>query len=311
MTRETRLPALGGKRHDGAMLPDAPDPTVYAAPFFLISIWVEWWVLKRQRRSGRAVLGYDDVLDTWASLAMGVGSLVTVTAINAGVYGIAVWLWPHRLIDLGEGALGFAVAMVAWDFGYYWHHRWEHEVRFFWASHVSHHSSQKYNLSTALRQPWTPWLGLVIYPPLALFGVAPWMILVAGGFNLIYQFWVHTEAIGRLPRWFEQVFNTASHHRVHHGSNGRYLDKNYGGILIVWDRMFGTFEQEREPVVYGLTKNITTYNPLRIAFHEYAAIARDVWKARSAREVVGYVLGPPGWPHSVALARDAAPKTAR
>ena len=117
---------------------------------------------------------------------------------------------------------------------------------------------------------------------------------------------MHTEAIGKLPRWFEGVFNSASHHRVHHGSNGRHLDKNYGGILIAWDRLFGTFEEENERVVYGLTKNITTYNPLRIAFHEYAAILRDVGRAKSAREVVGYVFGPPGWPHSVAAARDAS-----
>lgn len=292
------------------MLPDVPDPTVYAIPFFFGSLWLEWWWLGRLRKAGRDVLGYVDVKDTWASLAMGVGSLVTVTAINTTVYWIAVWLWPHRLVDLGEGVLGFTVAMIGWDFMYYWHHRWEHEVRLFWANHVSHHSSQKYNLSTALRQPWTPFLGIVLYPPLALIGVAPWMILVAGGFNLIYQFWVHTEAVGKLPRWFEYVFNSASHHRVHHGSNGRYLDKNYAGIWIVWDRMFGTFEQERERVVYGLTKNITTYNPLRIAFHEYAAIARDVRKSRSLREVIGYTFGPPGWPHSVAVERDAANKSA-
>jgi sterol desaturase/sphingolipid hydroxylase (fatty acid hydroxylase superfamily) len=286
------------------MLPDVPDPTVYAIPYFFFSLWLEWRVLKKQRANGQEVLGYDDVKDTWASLSMGVGSLVTVTLINATVYWVAVWVWPHRLLDLGEGVLGWAAAMIGWDFLYYWHHRWEHEVRLLWASHVSHHSSQKYNLSTALRQPWTPWIGIVMYPWLSLVGVAPWMVLVSGGFNLIYQFWVHTEAIGKLPRWFELVFNSASHHRVHHGSNGRYLDKNYGGILIVWDRLFGTFEEERERVVYGLTKNIRTYNPMRIAFHEYAAIGRDVRRSKSAREVIGYVLGPPGWPHSVAALRD-------
>lgn len=286
------------------MLPDVPDPTLYAAPFFVLAMALEWWLLSRQRAAGRQVLAYDDARDTWASLAMGFGSLVTVTAINVGVYWLAVWLWPHRFIDLGQGVVGFTVAMIGWDFAYYWHHRWEHECRLFWANHVSHHSSQRYNLSTALRQPWTPVLGLLLYPPLALIGVRPWMILVAGGFNLIYQFWVHTETITKLPRWFEWLFNSASHHRVHHGSNQRYLDKNYGGIFIVWDRLFGTFEEESEPVVFGLTKNITTYNPLRIGFHEYAAILRDVRKAESAREVVGYVLGRPGWPHSVAVARD-------
>ncbi|MFO0681601.1 MAG: sterol desaturase family protein [Sandaracinus sp.] len=287
------------------MLPDVPDPTLYAAPFFLLAIVLEVWVLRRQRRAGRDVLAYDDTKDTWASLAMGVGSLVTVTAINTGVYWLATWLWPHRFLDLGEGVLGWTAAMVGWDFAYYWHHRWEHEVRLFWASHVSHHSSQKYNLSTALRQPWTPVLGILLYPPLALLGVRPWMILVAGGFNLLYQFWVHTEAIGKLPRAFEWVFNTPSHHRVHHGSNGAYLDKNHGGIFIVWDRMFGTFEEERERVVYGLTKNIATYNPFRIGFHEYAAMFRDVARAKSLREAWGYTFGPPGWPHSVAAARDA------
>ena len=293
------------------MLPDVPDPTVYAAPFFLLAIALEWWVLRRMRMAGRDVLGYDDVRDTWASLAMGVGSLVTVTAINTGVYWLSVWLWPYRFVDLGEGVVGFTVAMIGWDFAYYWHHRWEHEVRIFWANHVSHHSSQKYNLSTALRQPWTPFLGIILYPPLALIGVHPWMILVAGGFNLIYQFWVHTEAIGRFPRGYEWVFNTASHHRVHHGSNGRYLDKNYGGIFIVWDRMFGTFEEEKERVLFGLTKNITTYNPFRIGFHEYAAILRDVRKARTLREVHGYVLGPPGWPHSASaqVARDESARS--
>jgi sterol desaturase/sphingolipid hydroxylase (fatty acid hydroxylase superfamily) len=294
------------------MLPDVPDPTLYAAPFFLLAVLVEAWVLRRQRAAGKDVLGYDDAKDTWASLAMGVGSIFFVTLINAAVFCIATWLWPHRLLDLGEGPLGWAVAMIGWDHQYYWHHRFEHEVRLLWAAHVNHHSSQKYNLSTALRQPWTPWLAVVMYPPLALLGVAPWMILVAGGINLIYQFWVHTEAVDRLPRALERVLNTASHHRVHHGSNGRYLDKNYGGILIVWDRLFGTFEEERERVVYGLTKNITSYNPIVIAFHEYVAIAEDVARARSVREVIGYTLGPPGWPHAASVgARGAKDHDAR
>ena len=292
------------------MLPDIPDPTVYAVPFFLLAIWLEWRVLKRQKKAGRDVIGYADAKDAWASIAMGLGSLVTVTAINVTTYWLAVWLWPHRALDLGEGALGFTVAIIGWDFAYYWHHRLEHEVRFLWASHVSHHSSRNYNLATALRQPWTPWIGILLYPPLALIGVHPWMILVSGGFNLIYQFWVHTEAIHRMPRWFEYVLNTPAHHRVHHGSNGRYLDKNYGGIFIVFDRIFGTFEQEDERVIYGLTKNISTNNPFRIAFHEYFAVARDVMKSRSLREVIGYSLGPPGWPHSAAAARDAETKAA-
>src|SRR5262249_37493502 len=156
--------------------------------------------------------------------------------------------------------------------------------RLFWASHVNHHSSRHFNLSTALRQPWTPFTSLLFFPPLALVGVAPWMIMVSGGLNLGYQYWVHTETIQVLPRAIEAVFNTPSHHRVHHGANPEYLDKNYAGIFIVWDRLFGTFEPERARVVYGLTKNISSFNPFVIAFHEYAAIARDVRTARSWRD---------------------------
>ncbi len=267
-----------------------PDPTIYAAPVFVATVVLESVVVRAWKKRDRDVVGYASK-DTWASLGMGVGSLVTVTAINAGVFALATWLWSHRLLDLGRGALGWGVAMLGWDFAYYWHHRAEHEVRFLWASHVNHH----FNLSTALRQPWTPWTSLLFFPPLALLGVAPWMIMVAGGINLIYQFWIHTELIGKLPGWFEAVFNTPSHHRVHHGANPEYLDKNYAGVLIVWDRLFRTFALERERVVYGLTKNISSYNPFVIAFHEYAAIGREVLAARRWRDRIGIALHGPGW----------------
>jgi sterol desaturase/sphingolipid hydroxylase (fatty acid hydroxylase superfamily) len=138
---------------------------------------------------------------------------------------------------------------------------------------------------------WTPWI------PLAFLGFPPEMILAQQSFNLAYQFWIHTEAVRRMPRWFEYLFNTPSHHRVHHGSNAVYLDRNYAGVLMVWDRMFGTFVAERddEPVRYGLVHDIQTFNPIRIAFHEWAAIIREVVAARSLREVAGIVFGPPGW----------------
>jgi len=273
---------------------DYPEPTLYAAPFFIATVVIEALVLRSWRRRGRDVVGYA-ANDTWASLAMGIGSLVTVTAINAGVFALATWLWAHRFVDLGHGVLGWTVAMVGWDFAYYWQHRVEHENRLLWASHVNHHSSRHYNLSTALRQPWTPFSSLLFYPPLALLGVAPWMVMFAGGLNLIYQYWVHTEVIDKLPRWLEAVFNTPSHHRVHHGANPEYLDKNYGGILIVWDRLFRSFEPERARVVYGLTKNITSYNPFVIAFHEYVAIGRDVLAARRWRDRIGILWHGPGW----------------
>jgi sterol desaturase/sphingolipid hydroxylase (fatty acid hydroxylase superfamily) len=271
-----------------------PEPTLYAIPFFLLTLALEPLLLARARRSGRAVSGYER-RDAAASIGMGLGSLVFVGIINLGIFAVAERLWAHRAFDLGHGALGWAVALVGWDFSYYWHHRVEHENRVLWACHVNHHSSRYYNLSTALRQPWTPVAGLVFYPAWSLLGVAPWMIMVSGGLNLVYQYWVHTEVVDKTPRWFEAVFNTPSHHRVHHGANPEYLDRNYGGIFIVWDRFFGTFEPERAPVVYGLTKNIESFSLLTIAFHEYAAVARDLSKARGWRERVGIVVHGPAW----------------
>ncbi|MBK6460157.1 MAG: sterol desaturase family protein [Myxococcales bacterium] len=257
------------------------DPTVYAIPLYVMGMVGEVWALRaRTRLGGRAVMGYE-LKDTFASLGMGVGSLFFAGAIQLGVFLLAERLWAHRLVDLGTGALGWTVALLGWEFSFYWHHRWSHEVRILWASHVNHHSSLHYNLSTALRQEWTPFTNLVLLPPWALLGVRPTMLVFAGGLNLIYQFFLHTEVVGKLPWPLEYVLNTPSHHRVHHASNGRYLDKNYGGVLIVFDRLFGTFAEEEEPCVYGLTTNITSKNPLVIASHEYVAIFRQVLRARS------------------------------
>lgn len=279
-----------------------PDPTVYAIPFFLLTLGGEIGTLARWKREGRQVVGYE-LRDTLASLAMGIGSLFIVGAINFATFSLATFLARWRITDLGEGWLGWAVALIGWDFSFYWHHRVEHENRLLWACHVNHHSSRHYNLSTALRQPWTPFPTVLFYAPWALFGVRPWMIMVSGGLNLVYQYWIHTEVIRSLPRWFELVFNTPSHHRVHHASNPRYLDKNYAGVLIVWDRLFGTFEAEGEPVVYGLTKNISSFNPFVIAFHEYAAIARDLRDARGIGDRIGILWHGPAW-RAPSLARD-------
>lgn len=275
---------------------DYPEPTLYAVPLFLATIAMEASVLRRWRTGarGRDIVGYE-ARDTRASLTMGLGSLATVTAINAGIFALATWLWAHRIVDLGSGWVGWVAAIIGLDFVFYWHHRIEHENRLLWASHVNHHSSRHFNLSTALRQPWTPITSLVFFPALALVGVAPWMIMVSQGINLIYQYWVHTETISRLPRWFEAVLNTPSHHRVHHGANPEYLDKNYGGLLIVWDRLFGTFEPERARVVYGLTENISSHNPFVIAFHEYGALGRDLRRARSWRDRVRILWHGPAW----------------
>lgn len=275
-----------------------PDLTVYAIPAFIALLAVEQVALRRRRR-------VVDGRDFWASIGMGLGSLVTINLLM----GLAGWwlmglFWQHRLADAGTSWLGWAVALLAWDFGFYWEHRLSHEVRVLWASHVNHHSSREFNLSTALRQPWTAFQLAIMVAPLAVVGVRPDLIVMAGALNLIYQFWIHTEAVDRLGP-LEWVLNTPSHHRVHHGANARYLDRNYGGVLIVWDRLFGSFQAEDEEVVYGLTKNIDTYNLWTIAFHEWVALAGDARRARGLDRLRHFLRGP-GWQPAVAATGDAA-----
>lgn len=278
---------------------------IYAAiPIFLVTIALERaWL--RHRRARRDLVGYHRP-DTLASLGMGVGNVVIAAGTKLLSVAAMVWLHEHRVVTLPVAWWTWVALFFAEDFCYYWFHRASHEVRFLWSAHVNHHSSQHYNLSTALRQSWTtPFTGPLFWMPLPLLGFPPWMVLTQQAVSLLYQYWIHTEAIGKLPRWFEYVFNTPSHHRVHHGSNPQYLDRNHGGILIVWDRLFGTFEPEGERVRYGLTENITSHNLLEIAFHDWRAMIRDVRRAPSVRAALGYVLRPPGWSH------DGRGKTAR
>jgi len=275
------------------------DLTTLAIPFFVLFMALELLSVRFFPDPGEQ--GYA-AKDTATSLTMGIGSIVcnlgwgvATFAAVAGVHAISPW-------RISGSATGWIVLFVAYDFCYYWEHRANHRVRILWASHVVHHSSRYYNLSTALRQTWTGIGSTVFILPLALAGFSPYMIFFTGSMNLLYQFWIHTERIDKMWRPIELVMNTPSHHRVHHGSNQGYLDKNYGGVFIVFDRWFRSFEPEGEPVEYGLTKNINTYNPLRVAVHEYAAIAKDVRAATTWRARFGYVLRGPGWsPREVAV----------
>ena len=266
------------------------DASWIAAPIYLIALFFEARRLRGARRG--AFRGYER-RDAWTSVLCGAFATVAWIPLNLVIFVLASWLWTYRLFDLGTGAFAWAVILLGWDFSFYWQHRFEHEVRLFWGGHVTHHSSQYFNFATALRQSWTPWTGPLIYPWWALLGIRPEMILIAGGWNLFYQFWVHTETVDRLPAWVESWLNTPSHHRVHHGANPQYLDKNYAGVLIVWDRLFGTFEPEGERVVYGLTKNIESYNLLWVQLHEYLAIARDVIHTPRLRERLWLMFASP------------------
>ena len=286
-----------------------------AIPYFAITMVAEWRALRgRQTRtlgdmydatpeelSGTQLppdplvpIGYER-RDTVASLAALAGSVVINLALTAPHGRAERFVYRHRLSGFGSRRSKVLTAMVLWDFLYYWEHRWMHEVRVFWAHHVTHHSSERYNLSTALRQPWSPFLVWWVFWPMSLLGYDSATIRRAGQVNLLYQYWIHTEVIDRLPPAAEAVLNTPSHHRVHHGANQQYLDKNYGGILIVWDKLFGTFEPEVRRIKYGLTKNIRTFNPLRIGYHEFVDIARDVRGASRWRDRLGYVVRHPGW----------------
>ena len=280
--------------------------TTYAIPAYILLILIE--IVSYRFIPDEEEQGYT-VRDTAASLSMGLGYV----ALNLGwsllylaAYEGVQDLTPLHM-DAGASWLAAIGVFVGWDFLYYWEHRADHRVRILWASHINHHSSRRFNFSTALRQPWTGIGNLPFGLPLVLLGFSPAAVFTAQSANLLYQFWIHTERIDKLWRPVELVMNTPSHHRVHHGSNRRYLDRNFAGVFIVWDRLFHTFTPETEPVVYGLTVNIDTYNPLRVAFHEYAAIGRDLRTVSSLKDRYAVLFGSPGKAYSaVRRAREAA-----
>ncbi len=267
-----------------------------AIPMFVVTIVLEIVL----GRFGKVRATYE-FRDTATSLMMGLGSNIFGALIGGFAAATAIYVYIHyHLLEIPMTAWWAWVAVFFLeDMTYYWFHRFSHERRFWWAAHVNHHSSQHYNLATALRQTWTGEVAgtWILWLPLTLIGFPPAMLAIQKGISLVYQYWVHTEAIRKLPRWFEAVMNTPSHHRVHHARNPRYLDSNYAGILIIWDRLFGTFvpEEESDPPRYGIVKNLGDFNILRVAFHEWMGIGKDLAGSRSVREVIGYVLGPPGW----------------
>ena len=266
----------------------------YAIPAFIVLLIAEVIITARQQKD------YYDAKDTAGSLTMGIGNVVVGFVGKAIVFGALSFVYQFRLftVDMTQG-WAWVVLFFADDFSYYWFHRISHSSRYFWASHVVHHSSQKYNLGTALRQTWTGNItgAFVFWLWLPLVGFSPVAVMTMQAISLLYQFWIHTEHIDKLPAPIEFIFNTPSHHRVHHGSNLAYLDKNHAGVLIIWDRLFGTFAPEDHRPTYGLTTNLNSHNPVKIAFHEWTAIGRDVSRAGSLRNAMGYIFGPPGWSH--------------
>jgi sterol desaturase/sphingolipid hydroxylase (fatty acid hydroxylase superfamily) len=270
-------------------MPQIPDLIHWAIPGFIILLVAEAVVDARMRRD------LYQIKDATASLTMGLGNVIIGLFAKGMVLAVFIAVHKFAIFKIGYQWWAWVLIFFADDFSYYWFHRVSHECRFFWASHVVHHSSQRYNLGTALRQTWTGTLmSWVFWLWLPLVGFPPVMILTMQAVSLLYQFWIHTELVRHMGL-LEAVMNTPSHHRVHHGSNDQYLDRNHAGILIIWDRMFGTFVPEGEKPIYGLTKNINTYNPFRIAFQEWVDMWRDARQAPTWRLKVRYVLGKPGW----------------
>ena len=270
------------------------NPVGFAIPFFLLTIALELAALKWLDHDDN-VTGYL-LRDARTSILMGLGSLVTSALFKLAFFGLFVLLYDRVAPwHLPTTWWAFLVAVVAVDLSYYWQHRFVHRARVGWAAHQAHHSSQYMNFGTALRQKWNPWFDVFFLAPLPLLGVSPAWMYLGLGISLVYQFFVHTEMVDRLPRPIELVLNTPSHHRVHHGSDPEYLDRNYAGILIVWDRMFGTFQPELHRPRYGLTQQVDTYNLVKLEYGYYVDLWRDVRRADRLRDKVGYLLMPPGW----------------
>ena len=234
--------------------------------------------------------------ESFTNFAISIGNILLERTAYGIVFVVGLYLAsPFAFIEIPITWWSWVLAIIAADFTYYWMHRWEHEVRILWAHHSVHHSSPEYNLTTALRLAWVEGLiEWIFFVPMILIGFDLVQTIIGLSIVVAYQTWIHTEKIGKLG-WLDKIFNTPSVHRVHHGSNSEYIDKNYGGILIIWDRMFGTYQAEEEKVVYGLTKPIGTKNPIKVNFHEYIEIAKDIKRSKSVKDVSGYVFKGPGW----------------
>ena len=269
------------------MTMDLPPIIIYAAPVMFALVLLEWFI--RVRKMKRE---YDEK-DAAAAAIIGIGNLVVSALIKFALFGIILffyhlvpWYVPHTWWS-------YILCLVAIDFCRYWSHRISHEQRFWWSTHVTHHNSEQYNFSVSFRLSWIQHLKIIFFIPVALMGFDPFVFFICNQIEVLYQFWIHTELIKKLPRPIEFFFTTPSHHRVHHASNGKYLDKNYGSTFIIWDRMFGTFQPEEETPNYGILKPVNSYNPVFLVFHEFVDMLRDMGHYRSPKAWWRILFGKP------------------
>ncbi|RYC67078.1 MULTISPECIES: sterol desaturase family protein [Spirosoma] len=272
----------------GPVEQSAPNLILWAVPFMILFTAIEMIAAYVEEKP------FYERKETVGSVLVGLGALAVGAATKLALLYAIVWIYnalPWRM-ELAWWTL--LPCYVIFDFFSYWAHRISHEQRFWWATHVVHHSGEHYNLSVSFRLSWVQHLKIIFFLPVALIGFHPVIFFTTNQIAVLFQFWVHTEYIGKLPRWVEYVFATPSNHRVHHGSQPKYIDKNYGATFIFWDRLFGTYQPEEERPIYGITTNIEQKgNPFHINFHEFADMARDVKKARGLRQKLFYVFGSP------------------
>jgi len=268
---------------------DLPNIIMYAAPIMITLVALEYYFDKKHHKED-----YDGK-DTIAATVVGLVNVALGSILQVVTFGIAIWCFntsPFRIE--WPWYYSIPVCMIGIDFMRYWAHRVGHESRIWWATHVTHHSSQKYNLSVSFRLGWTQYAKIIFFVPVMLLGFDPVVFFIAHQIEVLYQFWIHSAHIDKLPRVIEYIFTTPSHHRVHHSTNPQYMDKNYGSTLIIWDRIFGTFEPEVEQPVYGITKKLEKpYNPVYLVFHEWADIVRDVRGAKSFKQAMRYIFANP------------------
>lgn len=260
----------------------------YMAPVIVVLVAAEWLIGYYKNRH------YYDNKDALAAVAIGAVNAVLGAALKISLFAVALIIYNQVPWAMPRTWWGFVICFIAVDFCRYWAHRISHEQRFWWATHVTHHSSHKMNFSVSFRTGWTNHLKFIFFIPVPLLGIDPFTFFICHQVAVLYQFFVHTELVRKLPPYIEYIFVTPSHHRVHHGSNPAYLDRNYGSTFIIWDRMFGTFQPETEKPVYGLTTQIQSYNPLYLVFHEWIALFKDLKHCRSVKEVWQLLFSPPG-----------------
>ena len=267
------------------------DYIVLSIPVFFILIGVELLVAKLSKT--RLYRFNDAVTNISCGITQQITGVFAKTILIVGY----VYIYDHwRLFEIHENWITWLLLFIGVDFFYYWFHRLAHEISLFWGTHIVHHQSEEYNLSVALRQSaFQGFVSMAFYFPLALVGFNPISFVTISAFQTLYQFWIHTKAIKKMPAWFEYIFNTPSHHRVHHGRNPKYIDKNHGGTLIIFDRIFGTFQEEEEEVIYGVTKPLASWNPVWANFDWYVDMWNDLKKPMSWKDRVRLLFNKPGW----------------